>query len=41
MTDANQDKEDEVLRRMLATKQTPHKGNGCRNPKPSERPTLG
>jgi hypothetical protein len=25
MTDTNQEKEDEVLRRMLATKPTPHK----------------
>ncbi len=34
MSDTNQKKEDEVLRRMLATKPTPHK------PRTNDKPVL-
>jgi len=40
MTDTNQEKEDAVLRRMLATKPTPHKEKAAAARKP-RRPDTG
>jgi hypothetical protein len=36
MNDTNQEKEDEVLRRMLATKPTPHKPQNPKKEKPKK-----
>lgn len=40
MSDANQQREDEVLRRMLKTKPTPHKDRK-KGDKPKPAPSLG
>jgi hypothetical protein len=41
MTDTNQEKEEELLRRMLATKPTPHKPSERHNRVPDVKPDKG